>query len=134
VTPDRDPRDTAAPPGRRTAVQIVTVLTTEGTIASRADAAGGGATQDTGEQLVSRLRSGGDVDVRVEDVFRVGSYLMTLDGCTWWPCAPPTSWPTPISGLVVTDGTDTTYSLDLLHEDPRPVVVTGAQRAVRGRP
>jgi L-asparaginase len=115
-------------------VPIVTVLTTGGTIATRADAGGGGTAQDTGDLLVSRLDLGRDVDVRVEDVLCVGSYLMTLDRMHLVARRAAEQLADPdVSGLVVTHGTDTTeetaFFLDLFHADPRPIVVTGAQRS-----
>jgi L-asparaginase len=119
-------------------VSLVTVLATGGTIATRADARGVGTAQDGGADLVSRLDLPPDVQVRVEDVLRVGSYLMTLERVHTLARRVAEVLQDPdVSGLVVTHGTDTTeetaYFLDLFHRDPRPVVVTGAQRPADAR-
>ncbi|SNS65280.1 L-asparaginase [Geodermatophilus saharensis] len=112
---------------------LVTVLATGGTIATRADARGVGTARDGGADLVSRLDLPPGVEVRVEDVLRVGSYLMTLQRVhTLAVRAAEVLRDPDVAGLVVTHGTDTieetAYLLDLFHADPRPVVVTGAQR------
>jgi L-asparaginase/Glu-tRNA(Gln) amidotransferase subunit D len=71
--------------------------------------AGGGTAQDTGDQLVSRSRSGGDVDVRVEDVLCVGSWPMTLERMPLGAVRDADQLADPdVSELVVTHGTDTT--------------------------
>jgi L-asparaginase len=114
-------------------VPLVTVLATGGTIATRADDRGVGTAQDGGADLVARLDLPPGVRVGVEDVLRVGSYLMTLERVHTLAVRAAEALRDPdVTGLVVTHGTDTieetAYFLDLFHRDPRPVVVTGAQR------
>lgn len=112
----------------------VVVLTTGGTIASRPDPSGGVVAAATGEELLSGVPGLEEVaGVRVEELFRVGGYLMTpadmlevagrvreLDGDP------------EVAGVVVTHGTDTmeetAYLVDLLYDGDKPVVFTGAQR------
>jgi L-asparaginase len=113
-------------------VSLVSVLATGGTVASRADGSGGATAQDAGADLVARLDLSG-VDVRVRDVVRVGSYRMTLERVHALTRAVAGELGDPdVAGVVVTHGTDTTeetaFFLDLFHDDPRPVVLTGAQR------
>jgi L-asparaginase len=115
-------------------VPLVTVLTTGGTIASRADAGGGATAQDDGADLVARLDLPSSVELRVRDLFRVGSFRMTLDRVHELARAVAAELRDDrVAGVVVTHGTDTTeesaFFLDLFHADPRPVVLTGAQRA-----
>lgn len=112
----------------------VVVLTTGGTIASKPDPSGGVVAAASGEELLSTVPDLKDVaDVRVEDLFKIGGYLMKpknmlevaqkireLDSDT------------DIAGFVVTHGTDTmeetAYLTDLLYAGDKPVVFTGAQR------
>ena len=113
---------------------IVSVLATGGTIASRADARGAATAQDGGGDLVARLDLPGGVDVRVRDLFRVGSFRMTLQRVHELARAVAAELADDaVAGVVITHGTDTieetAFFLDLFHGDPRPVVVTGAQRA-----
>jgi len=115
-------------------VPLVTVLATGGTIASRADGRGGATAQDGGDDLVARLDLPGGVEVRVRDLFRVGSFRMTLQHVDELARAVAAELADDaVAGVVITHGTDTTeetaFFLDLFHDDPRPVVVTGAQRA-----
>ena len=117
---------------------LVTVLSTGGTIATRADDRGVGTAQDGGADLVARLNLPPGVRVGVEDVLRVGSYLMTLERVHTLAVRAAEALRDPdVTGLVVTHGTDTieetAYFLDLFHRDPRPVVVTGAQRPADAR-
>ena len=113
---------------------LVSVLATGGTIASRADARGGATAQDPGADLVARLDLPGSVEVRVRDVDRVGGFRMTLAHVHDVTRAVAAELlDEAVTGVVVTHGTDTieetAFLLDLFHDDPRPVVVTGAQRA-----
>jgi L-asparaginase len=113
---------------------LVTVLATGGTIASRADVRGGATAQDSGAALVERLDLPPGIDVRVRDVVRVGGFRMTLDRVHTLARAVATELrDESVAGVVVAHGTDTieesAFFLDLFHADPRPVVVTGAQRA-----
>jgi L-asparaginase len=115
-------------------VPLVTVLATGGTIASRADAGGAATAQDDGADLVARLDQPPGFDLRVRDIFRVGSYRMTLDRQHELARAVAAELRDGrVDGVVVTHGTDTTeesaFFLDLFAADARPVVVTGAQRA-----
>ena len=117
---------------------LVTVLATGGTIASRTDAGGAATAQDDGADLVARLDLPPGVELRVRDVFRVGSYRMTLDRLHELARAVAAELADDrVDGVVVTHGTDTTeesaFFLDLFSDDPRPVVVTGAQRAADAR-
>jgi L-asparaginase len=115
-------------------VPLVTVLATGGTIASRTDAGRGATAQDDGADLVARLDLPAGVEVRVRDVFRVGSYRMTLERVHELARVVAAELRDErVDGVVVTHGTDTTeesaFFLDLFSADPRPVVLTGAQRA-----
>ncbi len=112
---------------------LISVLATGGTIASRADGSAGATAQDAGADLVARLAVPG-VHVRVRDVLRIGSFRMTLDRVSQLARAVAEELSDPeVAGVVVTHGTDTTeetaFFLDLFHDDARPVVLTGAQRA-----
>jgi L-asparaginase len=115
-------------------VPLVSVLATGGTIASRAGARDGLTAQDAGHDLVARLHLPTDVEVRVRDVVRVGGFRMTLDRVHDVARAVAGELADEaVDGVVVTHGTDTieetAFFLDLFSDDPRPVVVTGAQRA-----
>jgi L-asparaginase len=114
----------------------VVVLATGGTISSRVQSASGGPTiaVDSGKQVLGSLPSPPPHPVRVFDVFNEGSYLLTFGDMTAI-CAKikdALSDPT-VLGVVVTHGTDTmeetAYLADLTHDDPRPVVFTGAQKS-----
>jgi L-asparaginase len=115
-------------------VPLVTVLATGGTIASRSDAGRGATAQDAGQDLVAGLEPPPGIEIRVEDVVRVGGFRMTLDRVHDVARAVAAQLrDAAVTGVVVTHGTDTieetAFFLDLFHGDPRPVVVTGAQRA-----
>jgi L-asparaginase len=114
-------------------VPLVTVLATGGTIASRSGT-GGATAQDGGDDLVARLDLPAGIEVRVHDVVRVGGFRMTLDRVHAVARAAANELrDAAVAGMVITHGTDTleetAFFLDLFHADPRPVVVTGAQRA-----
>ena len=77
-----------------------------------------------------------DIDVETVDLMTVGSYRMNLGHIRLISDAVAdllARETDPIDGIVITHGTDTTEEtavlLDLVHDDPRPVVLTGAQRA-----
>ncbi|WP_051478663.1 asparaginase [Arthrobacter sp. H5] len=115
--------------------QYVVLLATGGTIASRNSAESGGATiaEDSGEVLLQSTGHG-SVPVKVIDVMRKGSYRLTFPDMLEICSAVRAALRNPLAvGVVVTHGTDTTeetsYLADLLHDDWRPVVFTGAQFA-----
>jgi L-asparaginase len=112
----------------------VVLLTTGGTISSRASGAGVVATDDA--ETLGRLaaRDGSDVVVEAHEVLRVGSYQMRLgDLRTISDAVAAQLDRVDVDGIVITHGTDTLEEtallLDLVHDDARPVVLTGAQRA-----
>lgn len=114
----------------------VVLLATGGTISSRVQPASGGATVavDSGSQVLGTLRSPPPYPVRVVDVFHEGSYLLTFGDMTGICAKVKDALADPlVMGVVVTHGTDTmeetAYLADLTHDDPRPVVFTGAQRS-----
>jgi len=111
----------------------VAVLATGGTIASRAVGTGAVATDDASD-IVRAVRHGGGIDVEARDVLRKNSFALTLADLRALALAVRETLDDPsIDGVVVTHGTDTleesAYLVDLGHDDPRPVVFTGAQRA-----
>lgn len=111
----------------------VVLLATGGTISSRAAEAGGAAVaSDTGEQVFASMGIPARHPVRVVDVFRKGSYLLTVEDMIAICAKVRQALAHPqVLGIVVTHGTDTmeetAYLMDLTHDDPRPVVFTGAQ-------
>lgn len=113
----------------------VRVLTTGGTIASRRTATGAVTAQNSGEHLLSQVLGGGaQARVEVEEVFRIGSFSLTLADLLQLARQVQEAVADPnIDGVVVTHGTDTmeesAYLVDLVHTAAAPVVFTGAQRA-----
>lgn len=111
----------------------VSVLTTGGTIASRV---GPGGVSTTGSQARDVLDSAGrraGVQVTVIDVLCVDSAAMSLaEMDTVREAVAVELRDESVAGVVVLHGTDsleeTAMLLDLVHTDPRPVVLTGAQR------
>ena len=113
----------------------VVLLATGGTISSRQEPSGEATlAADTGEQLLDSIQSRLPFPVRVVDVFRRGSYLLTFDDMLAVCASIRSALSDPnVVGVVVAHGTDTmeetAYLADLLHDDSRPVVFTGSQRA-----
>lgn len=114
----------------------VVLLATGGTIASRAQGTPDGATvaADDGMRVLSSLQSPTAYPVRVVDVSRQGSYALTFEDMLAIGRAVVEALADPmVLGVVVTHGTDTmeetAFLVDLIHDDPRPIVFTGAQRA-----
>ncbi len=112
----------------------VVVLTTGGTIASRPDPSGGVVAAATGEELIEAVPGLEEVaDIRVEELFRIGGYLMTLEDMLKVARRVRELDEDPnVTGVVVTHGTDTmeetAYTVDLLYSCDKPIVFTGAQR------
>ncbi len=112
----------------------VVVLTTGGTIASRPDPSGGVVAATSGEELLSAVPGLKEVaEVRVEDLFKIGGYLMTPENMLEVARRVRELDSEPeVAGFVVTHGTDTmeetAYVTDLLYAGDKPVVFTGAQR------
>ena len=113
----------------------VVVLATGGTISARRSAAGGALlATDGADRLVGGASVPPGVTVEAHDVLRVGSYNLTLADLRTIADAVAAHLSRPdVDGIVITHGTDTLEEtailLDLVHADPRPVVLTGAQRS-----
>lgn len=112
----------------------IAVLATGGTIATRTNLEGETVASEDGAHLVERLPTTPDFRVTVENVFTLGSYLMTLPLMHQLARRVQAQLDDHrVSGVVVTHGTDTMeetgYFLDLVVDDARPIVLTGAQRA-----
>jgi L-asparaginase len=106
------------------------LIATGGTIASRWSAQGLVA-KATGADLVARSELDA-VDVEVDDFMTKGSYSFTLSDLVALVRRTHDALAEGVDGVVITHGTDTmeesAFLLDLFHGDPRPVVLTGAQR------
>lgn len=114
-------------------MSCVTLLATGGTIASRTDSEGSSVATASGVELVAGLTLRDGLRVRVDDVCTVGGYLMALPLMHELAVhAADQLRDSEVDGLVVTHGTDTmeetSFFLDLVIDDERPVVFTGAQR------
>lgn len=114
----------------------VVLLATGGTIASRSQRAANGAAVavDSGMCVLASLQNPAAYPVRVLDVSGQGSYSLTFGEMVTICRAVVEALSDPmVLGVVVTHGTDTmeetAFLADLTHDDPRPVVFTGAQRA-----
>lgn len=110
----------------------VVVISTGGTIASTADAHGALVPTLSGDQLVSRC--GTHRAVRAIDVASLDSSSMGLAEIDMLrETVHATLLDETVTGIVITHGTDsmaeTALALDLVHTDPRPVVLTGAMRS-----
>ncbi|PRX44652.1 L-asparaginase [Prauserella shujinwangii] len=106
----------------------VVVLSTGGTIATR-----GGLAHDDASALLERLPADPGVALDGKDVFCLGSYLLTPHDMRRVVHEVHAALTDPdVLGVVVTHGTDsmeeTAFLAELFHDDPRPVVFTGAQR------
>lgn len=112
----------------------VLVLTTGGTIASRPAPAGGVVAAASGEELLSEVPNLEEIaNVEVEDLFRIGGYLMKPENMLEVARRVRELDAEPeVTGIVVTHGTDTmeetAYLVDVLYAGDKPVVFTGAQR------
>ncbi len=114
-------------------MSVVQLLATGGTIASRVAGSGAVASDPSGD-LLARVDPPPGIEVRARDVLRVNSYAMRPDDVQSVIEAVYESLAAPaVDGVVVTHGTDsmeeTAFAVDLFHDDPRPVVFTGAQRS-----
>ena len=110
---------------------FVLVISTGGTIASTTDATGARVPTLTCEELVSR--SGTTEPVRTYDAASLDSSSVTLaEVDTLRSLVRKALDDASVTGIVITHGTDsmadTALALDLVHDDARPVVLTGAQR------
>ncbi|MXP21322.1 asparaginase [Gordonia sp. HNM0687] len=112
----------------------VVVIATGGTIASESTGAGVVATRTAAHLLDTATITG--VQVETIDLMTVGSYRMSLHHLRMVSDAVADlldRTDDPVDGIVITHGTDTMEEtailLDLVHDDPRPVILTGAQRA-----
>lgn len=111
----------------------IVVLATGGTIASRQSAAGGSRAADGVDALLERVVIADGVTLTGREVLRVNSFAMTPDDMRSVLAAVEEALAEPdVDGVVITHGTDTMEEaallVDLLLDDDRPVVLTGAQR------
>jgi L-asparaginase len=111
----------------------VVVLATGGTISSRRTN-GSVTAVDDAATLLAGVDVSDDIAVEHHDVLRIGSYRMSFaDQRTLAEEVTRQLDRGDVDGVVITHGTDTMEEtailLDLIHEDAKPVVLTGAQRA-----
>ncbi|MER5948694.1 asparaginase [Streptomyces sp. NPDC001904] len=110
----------------------ITLISTGGTIASRWQGTGYAADAGGDTVLASAAVPDG-LEVRVVDLFNINSSQMTSGRqLTLLRAVQDTLADPDVDGIVVTHGTDTleesAFLVDLHHDDPRPVVFTGAQK------
>ncbi|MER8233074.1 asparaginase [Streptomyces sp. NPDC094049] len=110
----------------------IVVISTGGTIASRWQGTGYAA-DASGDDVLATAPLPEGVTVEVVDLFNVNSSRMTAaHQLALLRTVHETLADPGVDGVVITHGTDTleetAFLLDLHHADPRPVVLTGAQR------
>jgi L-asparaginase len=110
----------------------IELLATGGTIASRSGADGRQAAVRADELLATVGTPPAGVEIRTRDVATKGSYAFGTADLLGLVREVRTGLASDVDGIVLTHGTDTmeetAFLLDLVHDDPRPVVLTGAQR------
>lgn len=110
----------------------IQVVATGGTIASRAGAEGRRATVLAKELLASVGPLPADTEVSVRDVLTRGSYAFDTADLLALAREVRGALREGADAVVMTHGTDTmeetAFLLDLAFDDPRPIVLTGAQR------
>lgn len=125
----RRPDGTKEPSGRR-----LTVFGLGGTISMTAGDGGGVVPALSAEQLVAAVPGlgGTGVELEIEDLRRVPGSSLGFDDLAALADAVGRRFDRGADGIVITQGTDTieetAYLLDLAHDRPEPVVVTGAMR------
>ncbi|WP_346623812.1 asparaginase [Blastococcus montanus] len=109
----------------------VQLLATGGTIASR-HGPGGLAARTPAAELLAAAGSPAGVTVTTSDLSTVGSFALDTSDLRGLVAEARRCLVEGVDGVVVTHGTDTmeesAYLADLVHDDPRPIVFTGAQR------
>jgi L-asparaginase len=115
-------------------MSLVVVLSTGGTISSRPGRDAAVVSTDGAAELVGRIAAAEGIDVQALDVLKIGSYQLDLANLRTVHDAVVEQLDRPeVDGVVITHGTDTLEEtaalLDLVHDDSRPVVLTGAQRS-----
>ncbi|CAM3137567.1 L-asparaginase [Williamsia muralis] len=110
---------------------LVSILTTGGTIASRRFADGARPAL-AAEELVAGSAEAG-VELRTREVLHLDSSSLLPEDLDAARSAVVAELEDPsVTGVVLTHGTDTMEEtamlIDLMHADPRPVIMTGAQR------
>jgi L-asparaginase len=112
-------------------VRRVHLLATGGTIASRHGPEGLAAVTPAAELLAATGPLPG-LSVTTSDLGTVGSFAFTTSDLRGLVAEARRCLAQGVDGVVVTQGTDTmeesAYLADLVHDDPRPIVFTGAQR------
>ncbi|MGY1722128.1 asparaginase [Blastococcus sp. SYSU DS0533] len=107
------------------------LLATGGTIASRRGP-GGLASVTPAADLLAAAGTPDGLAVTTSDLSTVGSFALTTADLRGLVAEVRRCLAADVDGVVVTHGTDTmeesVFLADLVHDDPRPVVLTGAQR------
>ncbi len=112
-------------------MSLVRLLATGGTIASRREPDGHRATA-TGAEILATTTVPTDCRVSITDAATVGSFAWQWSDLLALLRRIDDALKDDVDGIVVTHGTDTleevAFLTALAHDDPRPVVFTGAQR------
>jgi len=112
---------------------VIAVLSTGGTISSHSDPVEGRLPTLTGRELLASVPDLDGFEVRAVQLLTGSSFALTLaDLAVILRAVQDQLNDVQVAGVVITHGTDTleetAYLLQLFHDDPRPVVLTGAIR------
>lgn len=113
----------------------IALITTGGTIAStRNEAQLLESGKLDGKEILSMCQLENELEIELIDIFQIPSMHVTFDHLNTLQQQIESLFTDPtISGVVITHGTDsleeTAYFLDLTINDPRPIIVTGSQKA-----